>query len=177
MLIYPLIGLAVLTLLLLVVVWLQPTDFRIQRSTIVAVPDRAVFIHVNDLRSWEAWSPWAKLDSAVVDTYEGPAAGVGASHHWHGNNKVGEGRMTITDSQPHRRIQLRLDFVRPFKCCNDVEFTFEPSGSQTLVTWVMTGKNNFMGKAFGLLMNMDKMVGKDFEKGLASLKQVAESPA
>jgi hypothetical protein len=133
-----------------------------------------VFAQVNELRQWEAWSPWAKLDPAMKQTYEGPASGAGAVSAWCGNRKVGEGRNTIVESRAPELIRLKLEFLRPFKCTNDVEFTFQFNGRGTVVTWSMTGKNNFMGKAFGLFMNMDKMVGGDFERGLAAMKSAVE---
>jgi hypothetical protein len=110
-------------------------------------------------------------------TYDGPAEGAGASYTWSGNNKVGEGRTTITESRPNDLVRLKLEFVRPFTATNDVEFTFRSEGDQTSVTWDMTGRNNFMSKAFCLFVNMDRMVGGDFEKGLAQLKAVVEAQA
>jgi hypothetical protein len=114
------------------------------------------------------------MDPACKNTYEGPPAGTSANFAWAGNKKVGEGRMTITESQPADLIRIRLEFLKPFKATNTAEFTFQPEAGQTVVTWSIFGKNNFMGKAFGLIMNYDKMVGGDFEKGLASLKSIAE---
>lgn len=174
---YILIGIAVLVVLLLIVIALQPSDFRITRSAHLAAPAYVVYENVNTLNKWEAWSPWAKLDPNAKSTFEGPASGLGSSMTWNGNNKVGEGRMTITDNQPNQRVEIKLEFLRPFKAVNTAEFTFKPEGGQTLVTWTMTGKNNFMGKAFSLFVNCDKMVGNDFEKGLASLSSVTETLA
>lgn len=170
-----LMTMAAVVCLLIVVVALLPGQFRIARTTVVAAPASAVFAQVNDFRNWEGWSPWAKLDPAMKQTYDGSPAGIGASHSWNGNNKVGEGRSTIVDSRPPEQVRIKLEFVRPFRCANDVEFNFTPEGDQTNVTWSMTGTNKFMGKAFGLIMNMDKCVGGDFEKGLAALKSIAES--
>lgn len=175
MLTYILIGLVVLLLVFVLVVARQPGHFQVTRSIHISAPPEVVFAQVNELRKWEAWSPWAKLDPAMKLTYDGPASGVGAISAWCGNSKVGEGRNTIVESRAPELIRLRLEFLRPFKCTNDVEFTFRFDGRHTVVTWGMTGKNNFMAKAFGLVMNMDKMVGGDFEKGLAALKSVAES--
>jgi Polyketide cyclase / dehydrase and lipid transport len=165
---------ALLVVLLLIVVALRPADFRISRRTTIAAPATAVFPHVNDLSKWRAWSPWEKLDPDLKRTYEGPAAGQGASYAWAGNSKVGEGRMTITDSRPSDLVRLRLEFIKPFQATNTAEFTFEPDGKGTLVTWSMSGCNSFTGKLFSLVMNMDKLIGTDFEKGLASLKAIAE---
>jgi hypothetical protein len=115
------------------------------------------------------------MDPVCKNTFEGAAAGTGAIFIWAGNKKVGEGRMTITESRPSELIRIKLEFLKPFKATNTAEFTFKSQGNQTLVTWSMSGKNNFMGKAFGLFVNCDKMVGGDFEKGLAAMKSVAET--
>lgn len=168
-----LIALALL-LVLIIVVALQPDDFRISRKTIISAPAAEVFPHVNELRQWAVWSPWAKMDPEAKMTYEGPASGVGAIHAWVGP-KTGAGRMTITESRPSELIRFRLDFLKPFQATHTAEFTFEPEGGQTTVTWSMIGKNNFMAKAFKLLVNCDKMVGSEFEKGLADLKRLSEA--
>ena len=170
-----LLALALVAILLLVVIAGQPDDFKLTRETKIAAPREKIFPHVNDLRAWEAWSPWAKLDPNAKNSFEGPASGVGAAMAWSGNKKVGEGRMTITESQVNELIGFRLDFVRPFKATNTAEFAFRAEGNQTRVTWSMAGQSNFFFKIFGLLMNCEQMAGKDFEKGLASLKAVAEA--
>jgi hypothetical protein len=172
-----LIGIVVIILVFLVVVALQPAAFRITRSTTIAAPADVVFAQVNDFHKWEAWSPWAKLDPAMKQTYEGPPAGVGAIYSWVGNNDVGEGRMTISQSHPGELVGIKLEFLKPFAQVNATEFALKPDGNQTAVTWSMTGTNNFMAKGFGLFMNLDKMVGGDFEKGLAQMKLVAEAAA
>jgi uncharacterized protein YndB with AHSA1/START domain len=174
---YILVALAAVVLLFLAIVAMQPAEFRVTRTATIDAPPGEVFPHVNDLHNWEAWSPWAKLDPEMKLTYDGPAEGAGASYTWSGNNKVGEGRTTITESRPNERIRLKLEFVRPFAATNDVEFTFRSQGRQTSVTWDMQGRNGFMSKAFCLFVNMDKMVGGDFEKGLAQLKAVVEAQA
>ena len=170
-----LIALAVIIVVFLIIVATRPADFRVTRSATIAAPPSVVFAQVNDFHKWEAWSPWAKIDPAMKQTYEGPSAGKGAVYSWAGNKEVGEGRMTITESRPSELIVIKLEFFKPFAALNTTEFTFQPEGNQTLVTWVMTGKNNFMAKAMCLFMNMEKMVGGDFEKGLASMKAVAET--
>ena len=141
----------------------------------MSAPAPLVFAEVNDFHRWQAWSPWEGIDPALKRTYEGAPAGTGAIYSWVGNNKVGEGRMTLKESRPSDLIRIKLEFLRPFKATNTAEFTFKPEGNQTLVTWSMSGVKNFMFKAFGLLMNMDKMVGRDFEKGLAQMKSVVEA--
>lgn len=169
--------LAVLVGGFLVVVAMQPEDFLVTRSATMAAPPARVFSEVNSFHQWQAWSPWAKLDPNAKTFYEGPEAGVGAQFTWSGNSDVGEGMQTIVESKPDERIQIRLDFKRPMEATNDTEFLFKPEGDKTVVTWNMSGKNNFVGKAFCMFMNMDKMIGMDFEKGLASLKAIVEKPA
>ena len=164
-----------LILALLLMISMQPSDFRVTRSSIIKAPPAVVFGLVNDFHVWEAWSPWAKLDPNAKNAFEGSASGKGAIFSWAGNKQVGEGRMTIIDSQPPELIRIRLEFLKPFNCTNTAEFTFKPEGGGTHVTWSMFGRNKLIGKIFGLFMNMDKMVGKDFEKGLASIKATAES--
>ncbi len=175
MLLKILIGLVVVIVALVIVIALRPSDFRITRSATIAAPAGTIFPHVNDLHQWEAWSPWDKLDPNMKKTYEGAPSGVGASYSWTGNNQVGEGKVTITESRPSELVGLRLDFVKPFAGTNAVEFTFVPQGSDTVVTWTMTGKYNFVCKAIGLFMDMDKMCGDQFNQGLAQLKSVAEA--
>ena len=167
------VALAIVVLVVLIVS--RPASFRIARSEAISAPAVAIFPYVNDLHAWEAWSPFEKLDPALKRTYEGPAAGVGASYAWSGNSKAGEGRSTITESKPNDLVRLKLEFTRPFKATNDVEFTFKPEGNQTVVTWAMAGKNGFMGKAFDFFAGMDKMVGTEFAKGLATMKSLVES--
>ena len=157
------------------VVALQPNEFKVARSLAISAPPAAVFAHVNDLRKWEGWSPWAKLDPAMKQTYEGAPSGTGAASSWAGNDKVGEGRMTVTESRPSELIRIKLEFVKPFEGTSTSEFAFKPEGDKTSVTWTMEGKNNFIGKAFCLFVDMDKTAGADFERGLAQLKAVSES--
>jgi len=177
MLLRILVVVAILVIAFIILVALQPSTFRVARSATIAAPPELLFAQVNDLHRWEAWSPWAKLDPAMTQTYAGPPAGVGASSAWSGNNKVGEGRMTITASRPAESVTVRLEFLRPMRGTSVAEFTFEPRGGHTLVTWTMTGDKNFLSKAFCLFANMDKMIGGDFEKGLADLKRIADTAA
>jgi len=171
-----LIGLAILVVLILIIVATRPSDFHVTRSATIAAPTEQVFPQVNELRNWEAWNPWGKLDPNCKMTYQGPPAGVGASYAWAGNSKVGEGRSTITESQSNERVRFRLEFAKPMKATHAAEFTFRPEGDQTVVTWTMSGRNNFVGKVFGLVVNCDKMIGGQFEKGLARMKSLAEAP-
>lgn len=170
-----LIALAGVVVILAVVVALRPSEFRVTRSATIAAPAEAVFAQVNDLHKWEAWSPWAKLDPAMQQRYEGAPAGVGASYAWSGNREVGEGRITVTESRPAERVRIRLEFRKPFRATNVAEFTFEPAGDRTVVTWTMTGRNNFVARAVHLFIDIDRMVGGYFEKGLASMKAVVET--
>ena len=157
------------------VVAMQPADFRVARTATIAAPAPAVFGQVNDFHNWKEWSPWAKLDPASRSTFEGPSAGKGAIFRWAGNAQVGEGSMTITESRPSDLIRIKIDFLKPFQATNTAEFTFQPDGDQTVVTWSMSGSNGFVAKAFCMFMNMDKMLGGEFEKGLAQMKAVAEA--
>jgi len=168
-------SLALLILVIVVVVSLQPNDYRVARSETINAPQSEVFPHVNDLRLMNEWSPWLEADPQVKQTYDGAAQGAGAIYTWNGNNKVGEGRMTIIESQPNDKIHIKLDFMRPFKSTADVEFTFKAQGDQTVVTWAMNGRKIFITKLFGLIMSMDKMIGGNFEKGLAKLKKIVET--
>jgi hypothetical protein len=158
-----------------VVVAMQPADFRVARSTTIIAPQSVVFAQVNDLHAFQEWNPWGKIDLGCKTTFEGPAGGVGAKFAWSGNNKVGEGSMTITESRLNELVRLRLDFLRPFKATNTAEFTFRPVSDQTTVTWSMTGKRNFLFKAVGLFVDCDKMIAPDFECGLASMRAIAEA--
>jgi hypothetical protein len=167
----------VIIIVLVVIVALQPADFRVARSTLVSAPPAAVFAQVNDFHKWNAWNPWGKVDPAMKQNYEGAPAGPGAVYTWTGNKEVGEGRMTITDSRPTDLVQMKLEFYKPFAATNTAEFTFVPEGNQTRVTWSMFGEKNFMAKAVHLFMNMDKMIGGQFEKGLADMKTAAEGAA
>jgi uncharacterized protein YndB with AHSA1/START domain len=171
-----LIGLVVVAIAIFAVVAaVQPDEFKVSRSAVIPASPEQVFSQVNDFHKWEEWSPWAKLDPNSKETFSGPASGQGASFAWAGNQEVGEGSMTITESRPNERILINLEFIKPFAGTSLTEFTFQPQGDQTLVTWTMSGKNNFIGKAVGLFMNCDKMVGGQFEKGFANMKAAVQS--
>ena len=181
MLVKILLGVAAVIVLvvgvLALIVAMQPSEFRIERSTTIAAPAPAVFAQVNDFHNWQAWSPWATLDPAAKSSFEGAPAGQGAMFAWAGNSKVGEGRMTITESRPSELVRIKLEFVKPFAATNTAEFTFKPAGDRTAVTWSMFGHNNFLSRAVFLFVNMDKALGSEFEKGLASMKSAAEASA
>ncbi|MBI3183056.1 MAG: SRPBCC family protein [Myxococcales bacterium] len=170
-----LILVALLVVVLVAVIATRPSTYRVERSAAISTPPELVFAQVSDFHKWAAWSPWEKLDPNQKKTFEGPEAGVGASHHWSGNDQVGEGKMTITALKPSERIDIKLEFIRPWQATNSVEFLFKPEQAGTQVTWAVNGNNDFMGKAMTLFMDMDQMMGKDFEQGLANLKALAEA--
>lgn len=155
----------------------RPADYRVERSAQIAASAALVFPLVNDFHRWEKWSPWEKLDPNMKKTFSGAEAGIGAGYGWAGNDQVGEGRMTILESQAGERVAIKLEFLKPWTATNATTFSFKPDGAGTRVTWAMEGHNNFVAKAFSLFMDMDAMIGKDFEKGLASMKDQAEAQA
>ena len=169
-----LIALAVLVALFVIVVAMQPSEFQVERTATIAAPQAEVFAQVNDLHKWEAWSPWAKLDPNAKIAFEGAEAGQGAAMSWAGNDKVGEGKMTVIESRPNDAVKLKVDFVKPFEGTSNSDFAFKPEGEGTSVTWAMSAHHNFLEKAFCLVMNGKKMIGDDLEKGLAQLKSLAE---
>lgn len=173
--VYALIVLAVLVVGLLVAIMKQPDEFRITRSARMSARPQPVFDQVNNLRNWDNWSPWAKLDPNATITFTGPEAGVGARFDWSGNREVGVGSNEILESNAPESVHMKLRFLKPMKAENDVVFSFAPVGDGTEVTWTMYGPNNFVGKAVGLLMNCEKMVGGQFEQGLANMKSVVEN--
>ena len=145
-------------------------------ATIKAAPEK-IFPLINDFHRWSAWSPWEKMDPNLKRTHSGAASGKGAVYEWEGNKKVGQGRMEIVESTPPSRVQIKLDFFKPFEAHNTAEFTLAGEGGATNVTWAMHGSMPYMMKVMSVFMNMDKMVGKDFEAGLASMKGLAETDA
>lgn len=170
------ISLAVI-LLILVVLGLaltQPDSYTVQRSALIKAPPAKVMGYLNDFHQWPAWSPWEKLDPNMQRSFEGAASGKGAVYGWSGNDEVGQGRMEIIDSNVPSSLAIKLDFIKPFASSNKTEFTLQPQGDATVVTWTMTGPSHLVTKLMSVFMSMDKMIGKDFEKGLAQLKEVAE---
>jgi len=177
MLTYILIGLAVLLAGFLIVAARQPDDLRVERRVTISAPATFAFAQVNDLRKWPEISPYAKDDPAAQYTFAGPADGVGSSVAWAGNAKVGTGRITITDCRPDELVRFKFEFFKPWYCTNTTDFIIRSTGSGTEVTWAMMMKNNFIGKASGLVMNMDKLMGESFQAGLMNLKNLAEAAA
>jgi hypothetical protein len=151
------------------------STYSVTRSTVIPAPAKDVFPLVNSFREWPKWSPWETVDPDMQRTYSGAESGVGAKYAWSGNRKAGAGNMEIVESQEPDVIRLRLEFTKPFAAVNPTTFTFVPEGGGTRVTWTMTGEHKGIGKVFALFMNMDKMVGGDFEKGLSSLASVVGS--
>ncbi len=159
---------------LLVYAATKPDTFRVQRLASIKAPPEKIFALINDFQSWGAWSPWEKMDPTMKRTYSGAASGKGARYEWHGNREVGQGRMEITDTSPPSQVVITLDFISPFEAHNTAEFTLEGKGDSTEVTWAMYGLNPYMSKVMSVFFNMDSMIGKQFETGLANLKAVAE---
>jgi len=152
----------------------KPDTFRVQRTASIKAPPDKIFPLINDLHAWSAWSPYEKKDPAMKRTFSGAPSGKGAVYEWDGDKNVGKGRMEITDSASPSKVIIKLDFIKPFEGHNTAEFTMEPKGDNTVVTWAMYGPSAFMMKVMGIFMNMDNMIGNDFAVGLANLKAVAE---
>ena len=169
------LGVVVLLAAFLIYVASKPDTFHVQRAMRIKAPPEKIFALINDLHSWRAWSPYEKKDPAMKRTLGGATNGKGAVYEWEGNKDVGKGRMEITGTSRPSKVVIALDFVRPFEAHNIVEFTLEPNGDSTHVTWAIHGPSPYMSKLMSTFINMDSMIGKDFEAGLANLKAVAES--
>ncbi len=162
--------------LIFIVAALRPAAFCVARSIAIAAPPLVVFEHVNDLKKFQQWDPWSKMDPTTRHSYSGPVAGVGAAQSWSGK-KTGVGEMTITGSRPGELVRMRLEFIKPFAATNTVDFTFRSEAGQTVTTWSMSGVNNLFFRVMGLFMSMEKICGPQFESGLADLKILAEAAA
>ncbi len=161
---------------LLIYAAVKPNTFRLQRSATIAAPPDKVFALINDLRQFNTWNPFAKMEPTAVITYDAASAGVGGAYNWKGD-KTGEGRMQITESVPAQRVSAKLDFSKPFEAHNNVDFTVQPQGDKgSTVTWAMHGPMPYLNRVMTIFFDMDKTVGKDFENGLANLKALAEKP-
>jgi uncharacterized protein YndB with AHSA1/START domain len=167
-------GIVILVIVVLGYAATRPGTFRVERTASISAPPEKVYELLSDFHNWPAWSPWEKMDPAMKKTHSGAASGTGAVYAWEGNSKVGKGRMEITAATAPSSVVMRLDFLSPFEAHNTAEFTLRAHDESTEITWAMYGANNFMCKVMGLVCSMDKMVGKDFETGLASLKDLAE---
>ena len=153
----------------------KPNELRVRRAARIDAPPERVFENLVDLHRWEAWSPWEKLDPTMKKTHSGPASGKGAVCEWEGNRKVGQGRMEIVEAVPPTKLGIAMHFLKPFESRSTSEFTLARSGDATDLTWSMVGPSPFVTKVMCVFVDMDKMIGRDFEKGLASLKAVSES--
>jgi carbon monoxide dehydrogenase subunit G len=166
--------LAVAAILLLALT--KPSSFRVERSTTIAAPPEKIAALISDFHQWNDWSPWAHLDPIMKTTYSGPPSGVGSVYEWEGNSKVGKGRMEILAIDP-TKTTIKLDFLKPFESQNTADFVLEPQGSDTRVNWIMNGPIRFFpGKVMSVFTSMDKVIGPDFDKGLANMKAAAEHP-
>ncbi|XXF81029.1 SRPBCC family protein [Myxococcaceae bacterium GXIMD 01537] len=155
----------------------RPSKFRVERSLTMASPADLPFGLVNDFHGWHHWSPWEALDPKMQKTFDGPYAGPGSSYAWSGNKDVGKGKMVNLEAKPYESVRIQLEFIEPFPASNISTFTFKPEGENVTVTWAMEGENNFMSKLFGVFIDIDTMVGKDFDKGLATIKSLVEPEA
>ncbi|MBI1275960.1 polyketide cyclase [bacterium] len=153
---------------------MQPSEMHVTRTAVIKAPASAIFPLVNDLHKWDSWSPWAKLDPNATVTFAGPESGKGSSMTWKGNNEVGEGTLTITDSKENEHIGMHLDFVKPMAGTNTADFTLKEENGETTVTWSMDAHKNFLAKAIGLVMDCEKMVGENYEQAFASIKALVE---
>jgi hypothetical protein len=164
----------IIVAVIVIVAAMQPTDFKVERSLVINAPAEGIYPYFNSPRLFDAFNPFAKQDPKIQLTYSGPESGPGARSSWLGNTQVGEGSVEIIESVPNKRVRVRLDFKKPMEATNYGEYTMAPEGTGTKVTWTMTGQKNLVQKIFCLFMNMDKMVGGEFEKGLVSLRQLVE---
>jgi uncharacterized protein YndB with AHSA1/START domain len=152
----------------------RPNEFRVERSTTINAPPERIYALIENFHQWGAWSPWEKLDPALQRTFSGPESGKGAGYAWVGNKKVGSGSMEILEATPPSRVNIRLDFLKPFEAHNLTDFELEPRGNATHVTWSTHGPSPYVTKLMGVFVSMDQLIGKDFEQGLANLKTAAE---
>ncbi|RJF96541.1 polyketide cyclase [Noviherbaspirillum cavernae] len=169
-----LVGIVGIVVIVLALAATRPDTFRVQRTTSIQATPEKIFPHINDLRRFSVWSPYDKKDPAMQRTYSGAASGKGAAYAWEGNGEVGKGRMEIAESAAPAKVTIKLDFIKPFEAHNMVDFTLIPQGDATEVTWSMQGPAPYLARIMHLFFDMDKMVGKDFEVGLADLKVLAE---
>jgi uncharacterized protein YndB with AHSA1/START domain len=166
--------LAIAIAVVLILAATKPDTFRIERSATINAPAEKIFAVLSDFHQWTGWSPWEHRDPALKRTFGGAERGKGAVYAWEGNKNVGSGRMEILEANAPSKLVIKLDFFKPFEAHNTAEFTMLPQGSATNVHWLMRGPAPFMSKVMQVFMNFDKMVGKDFEEGLANLKQLTE---
>jgi uncharacterized protein YndB with AHSA1/START domain len=166
--------LAIVIAIVLILAATKPDRFSVQRAATIKAPPEKIFPAISDFHQWTSWSPWEHRDPAMKRTYSGADSGKGAVYAWDGNKNVGSGRMEILDVSVPSKIVIKLDFLKPFEAHNTAEFTMLPQGDATNLTWVMHGPLVFMAKVMHVFINMDRMIGKDFEAGLANLKRITE---
>lgn len=172
--IYVLVGLVAMVGLLVIYAAFKSKDLRVSRSLMMVAPADKAFEQVNELANMNAWNPFLRVDPKAKVTYEGPASGVGSICTWDGDRNVGAGQQTIIETQPGKLVRMKLEFYRPFPGFNDVVFTFVPEGSGTVVTWTMTCQLAFVPRLVGTFVSMEKVIGGQFEKGLADMKAIIE---
>jgi uncharacterized protein YndB with AHSA1/START domain len=168
------LGIMAVVVIILGLAMTQPKSFAVTRSIVIKAPPEKIYPLIADFHQWNAWSPWEHLDPAMKRTFTGAASGAGAVYSWDGNDAVGAGRMEIVSAAPPGKVDIKLDFLRPFPSQNSTVFTVQPEGDGSKVVWTMSGPSSFMIRLMGVFVSMDKMVGPDFEKGLANLKARAE---
>ena len=159
----------------LTLIMLQPADYRVSRTMVMSAPAATVFAQIDDFHRWQDWSPWAKRDPAAKASFDGPTSGKGAIFAWSGNNEVGAGRMTLTESRPSEAVKIKTDLLKPFVSTSYSDFSLKPEGGGTSVSWTTSGQNDFIGKAICLFASMDTVLGGEIEKGLASIKALVEA--
>ena len=169
------IGLVLLALVAAVLVFAatRPGSFSVERRIVIQAPADRILPLISDFHRWADWSPWEKIDPAMKRSFGGPPAGVGATYGWQGNQEVGSGRMAVRQATPGK-VSIQLDFIEPFEGHNTADFLLAPKDGGTELRWVMSGPATFVTKLMGVFVSMDRMIGPDFEKGLAQLKAVAE---
>src|SRR6185369_7761670 len=169
-----LLVIVLLVVVVLILAAFKPGNFSVQRTATIQAPPEKIFPFINDYHNWPQWSPWEKLDPNMKRTLSGPSSGQGSVYEWDGNSKAGKGRMEIIESIPSSKVALKLDFIKPMEGHDAVQFTLQPNGNSTNVTWEMSGPLTYPGKVMTVFVSMDKLIGSDFEAGLATMKAVAE---
>lgn len=172
--IYIVLGTAFLVVMFLITAALLPSKVRIERDLTMAAPPEDIFTQVNNFHNWRDWSPWVRMDPAAKVEFDGPESGEGSIFRWNGNEKVGKGNLTITESDPVNHLSIRTEASKPVHAVESMEFLLEPDGGATHVIWRMTGRIGFTDKIIGMFMDYDKRIGNEFVKGLASIKEIVE---
>ena len=169
--------LALIVTILVIYAALKPSTFRIVREVKISAPPEVIFMNINNSKNFDVWNPWSKLDPQMKKGFEGPDSGVGSITTWDGNSQVGAGKSTVTESVPNSLVRMRLDYMKPFQSTSNAEFTLKPEGTETVVSWSISGESPFINRFVCIFMNMDKMIGGIFDKGLADLKHISEAAA